>query len=153
MIIICARLRDIHTLWYRSAKNPDESTGPLARLFARSLAPLTRSLAPPCLLRSRATLCSFGCLLAHSLTPELVGKCISRWLLCLCFFFYLAHNAIFTMTINLMKPYLVHEGCLGRFFIVDGSSSSLAFPTSGLFYVFAVVKSEFLLESTGSGGR
>ena len=29
-------------LWARSIKNPDVSTGPLARPFARSLAPLTR---------------------------------------------------------------------------------------------------------------
>ena len=36
----------------------DRSTGPLARLFARSLAPLTRSLAP----------------LTRSLAPSLVGQ-------------------------------------------------------------------------------
>ena len=42
--------------WARSTKNPDVSTGPLARPFARSLAPLTRSLAPHYSLRSRAPL-------------------------------------------------------------------------------------------------
>ena len=41
-------------LWARSTKNPDKSTGPLARSFACSLTPLTRLLAPPCLLCSRA---------------------------------------------------------------------------------------------------
>ena len=43
-------------LWARSTKNPDVSTGPLARPFAHSLAPLTRSLATRCSLRSRAPL-------------------------------------------------------------------------------------------------
>ena len=51
--------------WSRSTKNQDVSTGPLARPFARSLAPLTRSLAP---------LAPFTRLLARSLTPSLVGK-------------------------------------------------------------------------------
>ena len=37
-------------LWSGTNKNRDVSTGPLARPFARSLAPLTRSLA--CSLRS-----------------------------------------------------------------------------------------------------
>ena len=45
-------------LWSGSTKNGDVSTGPLARSFARSLAPLTRSLAPDC------SLAHF----AHSLT-------------------------------------------------------------------------------------
>ena len=58
--------------WGRTAKNRDVSTGPLARPFARLLAPLSHL--PHCLLRSRALLRSFVHLLAHSLTPELVGK-------------------------------------------------------------------------------
>ena len=41
-----------HSLWAKSTKTPHFSTGPLARPFARSLAPLTRSLAPHCSLRS-----------------------------------------------------------------------------------------------------
>ena len=64
-----------------------KSTGPLARLFAHSLAPLTRSLALDCLL------CS--CPLLHSLirslaqfTPSLVGKRMIAWLFCLCFFYF-----------------------------------------------------------------
>ena len=44
------------TLWARITKNPDCSTGPLAYPFARLLAPLTRSLAPDCSLRSRPPL-------------------------------------------------------------------------------------------------
>ena len=43
-------------LWARSTKNPDESTGPLARPFAHSLTLLTRLLAPPCSLCLRAPL-------------------------------------------------------------------------------------------------
>ena len=46
-------------LWSGSAKNQDVSTGPLARPFACSLAPLTCSLAPDCSLRSRPPLRSF----------------------------------------------------------------------------------------------
>ena len=60
--------------WARKAKNRDVSTGPLACPFARSLAPLTRLLAPHCSLRSRAPLRSLVRSLAHSLAPELVGQ-------------------------------------------------------------------------------
>ena len=41
-------------LWFWTFKNRNRSTGPIASLFARSLAPLTHSLAPHCSLRSRA---------------------------------------------------------------------------------------------------
>ena len=46
-------------LWSITAKNTDCSTGQLARPFARSLSPLTRSLAPDCSLGSRPPLRSF----------------------------------------------------------------------------------------------
>ena len=58
-------------LWARITENTDCCTGPLARPFARSLAPLTRSLAPDCSLCSRPPLCSLVCLLT-SLTPLLM---------------------------------------------------------------------------------
>ena len=45
-------------LWSETNMNRDVSTGTLARPFARLLAPLTRSLAPDCSLRSRPTLLS-----------------------------------------------------------------------------------------------
>ena len=61
-------------LLFGTAMNRDLSTGPLTRPFACSLAPLTHSLASHRLLRSCAPLRSFVCSLAHSLTPELVGK-------------------------------------------------------------------------------
>ena len=61
-------------LWYRTAMNRNLITRPLARPFARSLTPLTHFPAPHCLLCSRALLRSFIRLLAHSLTPEPVGK-------------------------------------------------------------------------------
>ena len=48
-----------------STKNRDVSTGSLARPFAHSLAPLTRSLAPDCSLRSRPPLRSLARSLAH----------------------------------------------------------------------------------------
>ena len=56
--------------WFRTTKNTDLSTGPLTCSFARSLAPLTHSLALPCSLRSCASLHTLICLLvlfAHSL--------------------------------------------------------------------------------------
>ena len=53
------------SLWFRITKNRDWSTGPLARPFARSLTPLTHSLAPDCSLRSRPLLRSLVCSLAH----------------------------------------------------------------------------------------
>ena len=52
-------------LWSITAKNTKCSTGPLARLFARSVAPLTRSLAPDCSLRLHPPLRSFVRSLAH----------------------------------------------------------------------------------------
>ena len=52
-------------LWSGTNKNRDVSTGPLARTFARSLAPLTHLLAPDCSLCSRPPLRSLACLLAY----------------------------------------------------------------------------------------
>ena len=52
--------------WFRTIKNQDVSTKPLARPFAHSLGPLTDLLSLPCLLRSRASLRSFVCSLTHS---------------------------------------------------------------------------------------
>ena len=68
-------------LWSGTNKNPDVSTGPLTRLFARLLAPLTRLLAPPCSLCSRAPLRSLVCSLvhfAHSLTCRKVNDLMSQ---------------------------------------------------------------------------
>ena len=53
------------SLWSITAKNTDCSAGPLACPFARSLAPLTRLLAPDCSLRSRPPLRSLIRSLAH----------------------------------------------------------------------------------------
>ena len=53
------------TLWSGTNKNRDVSTGPLARPFDRSLAPLTRSLAPDCSLCSHPPLRPLVRSLAH----------------------------------------------------------------------------------------
>ena len=66
-------------LWSRTDRNPDEGTGPLACPFFSSLAAHSRLLATHCSLHS-ALLRTFVCLLAHSFTPELVGKWIIRCL-------------------------------------------------------------------------
>ena len=58
------RLKKI-ALWSGTNKNRDISTGPLARPFTPSLAPLTRSLARDCSLRSRPPLRSLVCSLTH----------------------------------------------------------------------------------------
>ena len=76
-------------LWARITMNTDWSTGPLARPFAHSLAPLTRLLAPHYSLRSRAPFV----LLITSLTPLLVGKWIIRWLF-FCVFSIMDHSAL-----------------------------------------------------------
>ena len=52
-------------LWARTTKNRDVSTGPLARPFDLSFAPLTHLLAPPCLLCLCAPLRSLVHSLAH----------------------------------------------------------------------------------------
>ena len=60
--------------WSGTTKNQDVSTGPLARPFARSLAPLTRLLAPDCSLRSRPPLRSLIRSLAHFAHSQARGK-------------------------------------------------------------------------------
>ena len=72
------------SLWTITAKNIDWSIGPLARPFARSLAPLTHSLAPKCSLRSHPPLRS----LAH-FAHSLARRTVNNWLFCLCFFLFL----------------------------------------------------------------
>ena len=60
--------------WFRTDMIPHLSAGPLARLFACSLAPRTHLLAPHCLLCLSTPLRSFVRSFVHSLTPELVRK-------------------------------------------------------------------------------
>ena len=54
-----------NALWSRTTKNTDWCTGPLARPSVCLLPPLTRLLAPPCLLCSCVPLCSLICSLAN----------------------------------------------------------------------------------------
>ena len=54
------------SLWFRTTKNSDGSTGPLARPFVRSLKLLTRSLAPPCFARALCCTLSFPGSLTYS---------------------------------------------------------------------------------------
>ena len=76
-------------LWSRTAKNTDCSTEPLARPFARSLAPLTRPLAPDCSLRSRPPLRSLVRSLAHFAHSLAHGKVNYRMsILCFLFVFF-----------------------------------------------------------------
>ena len=67
-------------------KNTDVSTGPLARPFARLLAPLTRSLAPDCSLRSRPPLHSLVRSLAH-FAHSLARGTVNDWMAILSVFF------------------------------------------------------------------
>ena len=81
-------------LWSRITKNPDVSTGPLARPFARWLAPLNRSIALPYLLCLRAPLRSLVCSLAHSAHP-LARETVNDWTAIYSVFFsILAHSAM-----------------------------------------------------------
>ena len=79
--------------WARITKNPDKSTGLLARLFARSLTPLTRSLAPDCSLCLCPLLRSLVCSLtyfAHSLAGWTVNDKMAIFSV---FFSVLDHSA------------------------------------------------------------
>ena len=78
------------TLWSKIIKNPDCSTGPLARPFARSLAPLTRLLAPDCL---RPLLRSLTCSLAHFAHSLARGTVNDSMAICSVFFSILADSA------------------------------------------------------------
>ena len=75
------------TLWSRITKNPDESTQPLARPFPRSLAPLTRALAPPCSLCSHTPLRSFVRSHAHFAHSLARGK-VNDWMAIFSVFFF-----------------------------------------------------------------
>ena len=66
-------------LWARTTKNTDCSTWPLARPFARSLAPLTRSLAPDSTLRSRPPLRSLVRSLGH-FAHSLARGTVNDWM-------------------------------------------------------------------------
>ena len=88
------------TLWSKTAKNTDWSTGPLPRPFARSLTPLTRPLAPDCLLRSRPPLHSLVRSLAqfaHSLARGKVNDSKDGFSI---FFSILAHSAFLPAKIS-----------------------------------------------------
>ena len=71
---LCQNHEKASTQWLRISLNRNVSNGPLAHPLAGSLAPLTRSLAPHCLLRSRASLRLLVRSFTHSLAPELVGQ-------------------------------------------------------------------------------
>ena len=79
--------------WARIIKNPDESTGPLARPFARSLLPLTRLLAPDCSLCSRPPLRSLVCLLAHFANSQARGT-VNDWMTILSVFFSIFDRSV-----------------------------------------------------------
>ena len=87
------RWTSARALWARSTKNPDVSAGPLARPFARSLAPLTRSLAPHYSLRSRAPLRSLARSLPHFAHSLARGKVIDEMAIFSGFYSILAYSA------------------------------------------------------------
>ena len=68
-------------------QSTDCGTGPLARPFARSLAPLTRSLAPDCSLRSRPPLRSLVRSFAH-FAHSLARGTVNDWMDILSVFFF-----------------------------------------------------------------
>ena len=82
-----------NTLWLITAKNTDLSTGPLASPFARSLAPLTRSLAPDCSLRSRPPLRSLIRSLSH-FAHSLACGTMNDWMAILSVFFSIFNHSV-----------------------------------------------------------
>ena len=100
-------------LWSRTAKNPDESTGPLARPFARSLAPLTRSLAPDCSLRSRPPLRSLVRSLAH-FARSLARGTVNDWIAILSVFFSIfdhSESVVIDSSLCSLSGFLFSSGC------------------------------------------
>ena len=91
-----------HSLWAKSTKTPDFSTGPLARPFARSLAPLTRSLAPHNSLRSRAVRRLFIRSLAH-FAHSLARGTVNDWMAILSVFFSISNHRA---TVHLLPAYV-----------------------------------------------
>ena len=79
-------------LWSETNNNRNVSTGPLARPFARSLAPLTRSLAPHNSLRSRAVRRLFIRLLAHFAHSLARGKVNYKMAILSVFFPFFDHS-------------------------------------------------------------
>ena len=89
-----------NALWSITAKNTDCSTGPLACPFARSLAPLTRSLAPDCSLCSRPPLRSLVHSLAH-FTHSLDRGTVNDWMaISSVFFSIFDHSAMIACCSN-----------------------------------------------------
>ena len=77
----------------------DCRNGPLARLFARSLAPLTHLLAPDCSLRSRPPLRSLVCLLVH-FAHSLARGIVNDWMAILSVFFSIFDHSVRAKSIN-----------------------------------------------------
>ena len=91
---VCCYFKPTIALWSRTAKNTACSTGPLACLSARSLAPLTSSLAQHYSLCLRAPLCSLVCSLAHFAHSRTHGTANDWIAICSVFFSILAHRAL-----------------------------------------------------------
>ena len=85
--------------WGRTTNNRDVSTGPLARLFAHLLAPLTRLLIPDCLLCSRPLLRSLVCLLAHFAHSLAPGK-VNYWCLKMTWICPTVHSHEYLLLLN-----------------------------------------------------
>ena len=87
-------------LWARITKNPDCSTGPLTRPFARLLAPLIHLHALYCSLRLCAPLHSLIRLLAHS-THSLARGTVNDWMEIFSMIFsVLDHRAMMVMVLH-----------------------------------------------------
>ena len=81
------------SLWSKTAKNTDCSTGPVPRPFTRSLAPFTHFLAPDCSLRSRPPLRSLVRSLAHFGHSLARGKVNYKMAILSVFFSIFDHSA------------------------------------------------------------
>ena len=72
--------------WGRTPMNRDVGTGPVAQWATHSFVHLFACTAHSLACTAHSLACS--ALLAHSLTPELMGKWMIRWLFLLCFFLF-----------------------------------------------------------------
>ena len=123
--------------WSITAKKTDCSTGPLARPFAGSLAPLTRSLAPDCSLCSRPSLRSLMCSLAHFAHSHARGT-VNDWMAFLSvFFFIFDHSGI-------------NQAQAGGHFLIVQKGGKNLFPSEGRLLLKIYYQRGFL---TGPGHK
>ena len=112
-------------LWARSIKNPDESTAPLPRPFAHSLAPLTCLLAPHSSLCSHAPLRSFIRLLVH-FAHSLAHGTVNDWMAIYFVFFSILDHSVLALNELNNSPWFRTAWCWDLLTFISPTSSGIS---------------------------